>query len=61
MLLRIDDIEIFIEVFFYDTNAKKITGEIEEITNYRERKKDLERRINILEKVRFYIRIQTRT
>ena len=44
----------FYKVFAYDTNAKKITGEIEKITNYRERKKDLERRIKILEKSDLY-------
>jgi len=44
----------FHKVFFYDTNPKKITGEIEELTNYRERKKDLERRIKILEKSDLY-------
>ena len=38
------------EVFFYNTNVKKITNEIEKLTKYRERKKDLERRIKILEK-----------
>ena len=31
--------------------AKKITGEIEKLTNYQERKKDLERRIKILRKI----------
>ena len=40
----------FYKVFSYDTNAKKITGEIEKITNYQERKKELERRIAKLEK-----------
>ena len=40
----------FYKTFLYDENPKKITGEIEKITNYRERKKDLERRIKILEK-----------
>lgn len=38
------------DVFFYDTSPKKITSEIEVLTKYRERKKDLERRIKILEK-----------
>jgi len=37
-------------VFFYNTSPKKITSEIEKLTKYRERKKDLERRIKILEK-----------
>ena len=44
----------FYKVFFYDTNPKKITGEIEKLTNYRERKKDLERRIKILKKSDLY-------
>jgi len=44
----------FYKVFAYDTSAKKITGEIEKITNYQERKKDLERRIKILEKSDLY-------
>ena len=42
------------EVFFYDTSPKKITGEIEKLTKYHERKKDLERRIKILEKSDLY-------
>ena len=44
----------FYRVFFYDTNPKKITNEIEKLTLYQERKKDLERRINILEKSDLY-------
>ena len=40
----------FYRAFFYDTNPKKITSDIEKLTKYRERKKDLERRIKILEK-----------
>lgn len=44
----------FYKVFAYNTSAKKITGEIEKITNYQERKKDLERRIDILEKSDLY-------
>ena len=44
----------FYKVFAYNTSAKKITGEIEKITNYRKRKKDLERRINILKKSDLY-------
>ncbi len=44
----------FYKVFFYDINAKKITSEIKRITNYQERKRDLERRINILEKSDLY-------
>ena len=42
------------EVFFYDTSPKKITSEIEKLTKYHERKKDLERRIEILEKSYLY-------
>jgi hypothetical protein len=42
------------EVFFYDVSPKKITSEIEKLTKYRERKKDLERRIKILEKSDLY-------
>tara|TARA_Y100000590_G_scaffold298835_1_gene336888 strand:- start:1887 stop:3062 length:1176 start_codon:yes stop_codon:yes gene_type:complete len=42
------------KVFFYETNPKKITSEIEKLTKYRERKKDLERRIKILEKSDLY-------
>ena len=38
------------DVYFYDVSPKKITAEIEVLTKYRERKKDLERRIKILEK-----------
>jgi len=40
----------FYRTYSYNTNPKKITGEIEKITRYQERKKDLERRIKILEK-----------
>ena len=40
----------FNKEFLYDSNPKKITGEIEKLTKYYERKKDLERRIKILEK-----------
>jgi len=51
----IEDSELkFYKVFFYDTSPKKITGEIERLTNYQERKKDLERRIKILEKSDLY-------
>ncbi len=42
------------EVFFYNTSPKIITSEIEKLTKYRERKKDLERRILILEKSDLY-------
>ena len=48
------DILKFYRTYSYDTNPKKITGEIEKITKYRERKKDLERRIKILEKSELY-------
>ena len=44
----------FSRVFFYDTNPKKITGEIEKLTKYQERRKDLERRIKILENSDLY-------
>ena len=44
----------FYKVFFYDTSPKKITGEIKRLTNYKERKRDLERRIKILEKSNLY-------
>ena len=44
------DVLKFYRTHSYDVNPKKITGEIEKITRYRERKNDLERRINILEK-----------
>ncbi len=44
------DVLKFYRTYSYDPNPKKITGEIEKITKYRERKKDLERRIKILEK-----------
>ena len=44
----------FKKSYFYDVNPKTITGEIEKITNYQERKKDLERRIKILEKSDLY-------
>ena len=42
------------EVFFYDVSPKKITSEIEKLTKYHERKKDLERRVKILEKSDLY-------
>ena len=48
------DVLKFYRTYSYDTNPKKITGEIERITKYRERKKDLERRIKILEKSDLY-------
>ena len=52
--VAIKDILKFYRTYSYDTNPKKITGEIEKITKYRERKKDLERRITILEKSDLY-------
>ena len=48
------DILKFYRTYSYEPNPKKITGEIEKITKYRERKKDLERRIKILEKSDLY-------
>ena len=48
------DVLKFYRTYSYDTNPKTITGEIEKITRYRERKKDLERRIKILEKSDLY-------
>ena len=42
------------KIFLYDMSPKKITGEIEKLTNYHERKRDLERRIKILEKSDLY-------
>ena len=48
------DVLKFYRTYSYDTNPKKITVEIEKITRYRERKKDLERRIEILEKSDLY-------
>ena len=49
-----NDVLKFYRTYSYDTNPKKITAEIEKITKYRERKKDLERRIKILEKSDLY-------
>jgi len=48
------DVLKFYRTYSYNANPKKITGEIEKITKYRERKKDLERRIKILEKSDLY-------
>ena len=48
------DVLKFYRTYSYDANPRKITGEIEKITKYRERKKDLERRIKILEKSNLY-------
>ncbi len=44
----------FYRAFFYDTSPKKITSEIEKLTKYKERKKDLQRRIKILEESDLY-------
>ena len=44
----------FDKIYLYDTNPKKITSEVAKITRYEERKKDLERRIKILEKSDLY-------
>jgi len=52
--VAVKDILKFYRTYSYDANPKKITGEIEKITRYRERKKDLERRIKILEKSDLY-------
>ncbi len=49
-----NDVLKFYRTYPYDINPKKITGQIEKITNYRERKKDLERRIKILKKSDLY-------
>jgi len=48
------DVLKFYRTYSYDVNPKTITGEIEKITKYRDRKKDLERRIKILEKSDLY-------
>tara|TARA_Y100000590_G_scaffold379178_1_gene446657 strand:+ start:1062 stop:2237 length:1176 start_codon:yes stop_codon:yes gene_type:complete len=57
----IDQVEIiensrlkFDRAFFYDKSPKKITNQIEKLTKYDERKRDLERRIKILEKSDLY-------
>ena len=44
----------FHKTYKYDKSPKKITGEVEKLTKYKDRKKDLERRINILEKSDLY-------
>ena len=49
-----NDVLKFYRTYPYDINPKKITGQIEKITNYRERKKDLESRIKILKKSDLY-------
>ena len=48
------DILKFYRTYSYDTNPKKITAQIGKITKYKERKRDLEKRINILEKSDLY-------
>jgi hypothetical protein len=48
------DVLKFYRTYSYDVSPKKITAEIEKLTKYRERKKDLERRIKILEKSDLY-------
>ena len=48
------DILKFYRTYSYDTNPKKITAQIEKITKYKERKRDLEKRIKILEKSDLY-------
>ena len=48
------DLLKFYRTYTYDTNPKKITAQIEKITKYQERKRDLERRIKILEKSDLY-------
>jgi ABC-type branched-subunit amino acid transport system substrate-binding protein len=48
------DILKFYRTYSYDTNPKKITAQIGKITKYKERKRDLEKRIKILEKSDLY-------
>ena len=52
-VIRNSDLK-FYKNFSYNINPKKITSEIEKLTRYQERKKDLERRIKILEKSDLY-------
>jgi len=52
-IIKNSDIK-FNKIFLYDTSPKKITGNIEKLTKYQERKKDLQRRIKILEKSDLY-------
>ena len=52
-IIKNSDIK-FNKIFLYDTSPKKITGNIEKLTKYQERKKDLQRRIEILEKSDLY-------
>ena len=44
----------FYKIFLYSDIPKKITSDIEKITNYQERKKNLERRIEILKHSELY-------
>jgi hypothetical protein len=48
------DVLKFYKTYSYDINPKKITGEIEKITKYNKRRKDLERKIKILENSDLY-------
>ncbi len=49
-ILAKKDVLKFYRTYSYNMDPKKITTDIEKITKYRERKKDLERRVKILEK-----------
>jgi len=52
-IIKDSDLKLY-KSFYYDVSPKKITSEIEKLTKYHERKKDLERRIKILEKSELY-------
>ena len=52
-IIKKSDLKLY-KSFNYDVSPKKITSEIEKLTKYHERKKDLERRIKILEKSELY-------
>ena len=52
-IINDSDLKLY-KSFYYDVSPKKITSEIEKLTKYHERKKDLERRIKILEKSELY-------
>ena len=52
--IKKNDILKFYRTYSYDTNPKKITAQIGKITKYKERKRDLEKRIKILEKSDLY-------
>ena len=52
-IIKASDLKLY-KSFYYDVSPKKITSEIEKLTKYHERKKDLERRIKILEKSELY-------